>query len=140
MATTLVRLPAKLLGMARLRTTSRPTLARNLDFLRKLGPDKPSRRKLAERAGLVPQTVNNIYRPDGPSPTLDTLDKLASVNGLETWMLLLPNLPSLIGHRRQLGRLIERYAGSDEAGQRLIDEVAERAAGYKAENSVNSEE
>lgn len=113
----------------------RQVLVENLEFLRERGPDALSRRKLARKAEISPQTVNNIYRPDGPSPTVSTVELLAQALRVEPWLLLLPQMQNLLAsglRPADLLGMLTAFVEADNDGRQLILQVAERAGRYES--------
>ena len=71
-------------------------LAANLQRLMEADKDYTSARKVAERAAMFkkihPKTVTRILSLAGNEPTLDTVESIAKVFGLQAWQMLVPNL------------------------------------------------
>lgn len=107
------------------RTLPRETLIKNLRFLMK--KEKLSEDMLGKRSGVAQKTINNILNGES-SPTIDTLDKLAGAFGLNSWHLILQDLPENLIHSPSIAKLYKAYISASEEGRELIDHVAAREA------------
>jgi hypothetical protein len=77
---------------------------------------------------VAQKTINNMMNAKS-SPTVRTLDKVASGFGLRCWHLLMPNLDPAIAN--DLERLIDSFSQSTVAGRGYIQRVAERESEYR---------
>ncbi len=105
-------------------------LARNLAFL--LKNSGMSYRDVATKTGgrVSPKTVGNMVNRVG-APTIDNVELVAQVFGLNGWHLISPNLVSDLTTGTSISRLHAAYLRADEAGRRHIERVAEREAEYR---------
>lgn len=106
------------------------TLARNVRTL--MRANQMSERDLASKAKVAQKTVNNILNQT-KSPTLETVDKIARVFGLNLWHLIMPDLPDeLLKPNSSIAKLYTSYRDASPEGRNMIDRVAEREAQYTA--------
>lgn len=110
------------------RTLPRETLIKNLRFLMK--KEKLSEEVLGKRCGVAQKTINNILNGES-SPTIDTLDKIAGAFGLNSWHLILQDLPDDLIKSASIANLYKAYIAATDEGRQLIDHVAEREARYE---------
>lgn len=116
-----------LLGMGRNRPNPRESLARNVKFLKdKYGY---SDREIERRSGVAHKTVNNMHN-NRHRVSLEAVEDVARVFGLEAWHLINPNLPADLVESPTISTLISNYAPADDQGRRHVDMVAEREATY----------
>ena len=114
------------LGMAE--TTTRATIARNVRLLR----DKAgwSQSKLAKIAKIAQTAVSYIEKPDGKSPTVETLEAIACAFGVPNWTLLIPfeNMdPKLL---QALDKLVEQYAKLPDDGRTQVQRTSDQESRY----------
>lgn len=121
--------------------TSDPTraLAHNLRRLLALGADfnlPTSQAELSRRSGIAQTSISNWLDPArGIAPSLDKLQPIARVYGIEVWQLLVPDLPDQLLASDHLARLVANYARIERAGAReYIDKVADAEAHYLEPN------
>jgi len=117
--------------------TASPTraLANNLCRLLAIGSAfglPTSQAELARRSGIAQTSISNWLDPDrGVAPSLDKLEPIARVYGVEVWQLLVPDLPDQLLASHHLARLVANYAHIDRPGAReYLDRVAEAEAHY----------
>lgn len=89
-----------------------------------------SQEDVASRAGVVQRTVGNMMDPLGPSPKLDSVDKVASAFGLEGWHLIVSTLIDDLKAGGTISRLFDAYLNASPDGRRHILRIAEREAEY----------
>ncbi len=70
--------------------TSAVVLAQNVNALMAHSPEFASNPTLGKKAGLAPSAISRLR--NGHNATLETIDKVAAVFGLQSWHLLLPGL------------------------------------------------
>jgi transcriptional regulator with XRE-family HTH domain len=107
------------------------TLATNLRHLMDLRGY--SEAALARISDVSQKGINKILNQKG-SATLDTLDKLAAAFGLNSWHLLMPDLPEELLSSKSLEKLYSSYRKAGPEGRKYIDHVAEREAEYTADS------
>jgi len=104
-------------------------VSRNLKHFRTLSG--LTQTALAKRSGVSQTAISAIERPmDSKSPTIDTVEALASALGLPAWSLLIDcddMTPDQIQH---LNGLIVTYASLTNDGRHQIERVAEAEARY----------
>lgn len=106
---------------------TRSILARNLRYL--MDEADFSEHRLAKKAGMGQKTINNILRQRS-SLTTDKLTDLARAFQMDSWMLLLPDLPILRKELNGLRDLMGLYARSAPEGRQLIRQIAAREADH----------
>ncbi len=111
------------------RPNTRVTLARNVNAL--MVRRKYAQMDLAKASGVSQRAVSNICNPNGPSPTLKTVDALANAFGLEGWHLIMPRLLDDLDGGTSLASLITNYDQAEAEGKRHILRVAEREAEFR---------
>lgn len=121
--------------VAHMNTRPQPktSLARNLAHL--MERQEHSSHKLAKMAKVSQKAISNILNEKSVAK-LDTVDKLASVYGLASWHLILPNLPAELLKPDGLENLFNAYVVSSEDGREHIESVAEREAKYSQDAST----
>ncbi len=108
---------------------SQKALAENLDKLMK--HHGFSQERLAAKAGIGQRTVSNLLRPDaGKSPTMDSIGKVCSAFGIDTYQILIPDTPLDLLLNHSLNDLIDNYKKADSEGRDNTLRVAENEARY----------
>lgn len=117
--------------------TTDPTrvLAHNLRRLLAIGAAyglPTSQAELSRRSGIAQTSISNWLDPDrGIAPSLDKLQPIARVYGIEVWQLLVPDLPDQLLASDHLARLVANYAKIERTTARdYLDKVAEAEAHY----------
>jgi transcriptional regulator with XRE-family HTH domain len=82
---------------------------------------------VGKRCGVAQRTVVNILNGTS-SPSMDTVDKIASGFGLNLWHLIMPDLAEDMSSGGSISKLYEAYQASDIEGRDLIIKMAEREA------------
>lgn len=114
---------------------ARRAVARNVARLRQAAkPSGWTQEYLAKRAGVAQRTISNIEKLDHPdrqdySPTLDVLQRIASVWGLSAWHLMLP-LPDDLLQSQQIEKLVECFISVGKEGRENIARIAENEVRY----------
>ena len=111
------------------RRKPRETLAQNVNELMRRG--KLVQRDLAKMSGVSQRTISNICNPDGPSPTLESVDAVAAAFGLDGWHLIMPTLVDDLAGDTTIAALFSAYEHASAEGRRHIVRVAEREAEYR---------
>ena len=111
----------------------RATLANNLRMLMDLRNPRWKQTELAKAAGVSQRTISNMLAGDDDKSgaTLDRVDAVASVFGLNSWQLTMPGLPHDITHAKIITDVLTGYILADDGGKDLIHRVAEREGRYK---------
>jgi transcriptional regulator with XRE-family HTH domain len=107
--------------------TTVESLAQNLTLLMQLTNMKKP--ELSRKSGVSPRMIAYILNAERRA-TIETVDDLAKVFGLEGWHLIMPSLPKDLKTSKALQRLVENYIESSGEGRGMIDMVAEREAKY----------
>ena len=111
----------------------RETLAANLDMLMHLRKPRWKQIELAKKAGVSQRTVGNMLAGSNKGrsgATLDRIDAVANVFGLQSWHLLMPGLPDDIQQAKIMSHVISGYLLADDDGRDLIVKIAERESRY----------
>jgi transcriptional regulator with XRE-family HTH domain len=103
----------------------RQRLAANLRFLIKEA--EQSQREAGRGAGADPKTINNMTHGHH-DVRISSIQKAARHFDLEAWQLLAVDFDALPADRKDVLRLLELFARSDEAGRQTILSVAAIAA------------
>lgn len=103
-------------------------LASNLRMLMK--KNKLSRSALAKRCGVSPRHLAYILASE-KSATIDVLERIARVFGLECWQLISRDLTDSQSVNSQVSKVIHEYVQATEDGRELILKIAEREAKYR---------
>jgi transcriptional regulator with XRE-family HTH domain len=111
------------------RPKPRETLARNINAL--MTRRNMVQHDLARASGVSQRTVSNLCNPDGPSPTLDSVDAVAAAFGLEGWHLIMPTLIDDLSGDTTIAGLFDAYSHATAEGKRHILRVAEREAEFR---------
>lgn len=109
------------------RPETRKTLARTLRLL--MDSAGLSEADVSKQSGVSKKSVNNMLNARH-APTLDHVDAVAAVFGLNLWHMILPSLPDDLVTSKALDNLIAHYGRADARGRESIDRVAEIAAEY----------
>jgi transcriptional regulator with XRE-family HTH domain len=88
-----------------------------------------SEAEVSKHSGVSKKSINNMLNARH-APTLDHVDAVAAVFGLNLWHMILPSLPDELVASKSLDDLIARYGRADARGRESIDRVAEIAAEY----------
>lgn len=112
------------------RPKPRETLARNINAL--MTKRRMKQHDLAKVSGVSQRTISNLCNPDGPSPTLDSVDAVAKAFGLEGWHLIIPTLIDELSGATTIAGLFDAYSHATDEGKRHILRVAEREAEYRS--------
>lgn len=114
------------------RQPTRESLARNLKYL--LDKHELSYRAVADRTdgAVSAKTVGNMANAVGGS-SIDNVEAVAQVFGLNGWQLILPNLIEDLENNTSIARVYENYFRSNAEGRRHIQRVAEREAEYNVD-------
>lgn len=110
------------------RPNTRATLAGNVNSL--MARKKWVQMDLAKASGVSQRAVSNICNPQGPSPTLKTVDAVASAFNLEGWHLIMPSLLSDLDNGSSIAALLRNYDQAEADGKRHILRIAEREAEF----------
>jgi hypothetical protein len=112
------------------RLSTRQSLSRNLRYL--LAKHQMSYRDLATktRGAVSPKTVGNMVNEVGAA-TIDSVEAVAQVFGLNGWHLIAPELIDDLNGNTSIRHLYETYMASSPEGRRHIIRVAEREAEYE---------
>lgn len=109
-----------------MRKTAKQVLAANLRALMDGTPELDSQMKIAARAQKaggkkVAQTsISNMLNPNSRvSPTLENLEAVASVFGLQAWQLLHPTL----GDHSAAAEIVNRISSASRKDQNLIYQI-----------------
>lgn len=92
-----------------------------------------SQTALARKAGISQRAVGDLLnygRTSNKSPTLKTIEKLASAFGVTSWQLQIPGLPVELLHNHRVGKLIENFRDASPAGRENINRIAESEMHY----------
>ena len=108
---------------------TRALVAKNVKLLRESrGMNQTA---FALRTGIGQTTVSAIEKPEGKSPTLDTLEKIADAFDLPCWMLTVCDLttikPEALSGMRSV---VESYLSLPPPGQHEVMRVAESEKRY----------
>ena len=105
----------------------RQTLIRNLRYL--MDKYDYSGNAIAKKAGVSEKTVSNMLN-DRHNVTLDSVQKVAEVFGLDSWHLILPNLPVDLIDTGVGDRLLNNYSNSSQEGRNLIELISDRESSH----------
>ena len=109
----------------------RATLSKNLTALMQAKGWKQN--ALAAKSGVSQRTVSNMLDPQGPSPSLDNVDRVAAAFDLDGWHLIMPNLlDDLLNGTSITSKVLENLSHATRDGKEHILRVAEREAEYNA--------
>lgn len=92
-----------------------------------------SQTALARKSGLSQRAVGDLLtygRTSNKSPTLKTIEKLASAFGVTAWQLQIPGLPVELLQNHRVGNLIENFRDASAAGRENIHRIAESEMHY----------
>ena len=91
-----------------------------------------SYRDVAAKTGnaVSPKTIGNMANAVGGS-SIDNVEAVASVFGLNGWHLIAPDLITDLEGETSVRQLFENYIESSPAGRRHILRIAEREAEYQ---------
>lgn len=90
--------------------------------------------QVAEKAHVIPKQVYNLLNASHDA-RLKGLEKVANVFGLSAWQMLATDLEGKPAEAKQVLRLLERFAATDESGRHTILQVAEIAASKPTERA-----
>ena len=105
----------------------RDVLARNLSYLMK--KNEVSERTLEKLSGVSQKQINNI-RNEVHTPSLDTIEKIATVFGIAGWHMIMPELPESLLESPAIENLVKSYTKASEEGREVILKLAEREGKY----------
>lgn len=103
----------------------RESLARNLSHLKELCGY--TERDIAAKAGVAPKTVNNMLNGNHDS-SLDKVNAVAKVFGLQGWHLIMPNLPLDLISSPTISKFVGNFISASDEGRNLLQQMAEREA------------
>lgn len=109
-------------------STTRQIVAHNVKRLRLARG--LSQTALGEKSGTGQTTVSSVERPDGKSPTLETLALLAKVLDVPDWTLLVDGSALDASQLNALDTLVHIYAGLPTTSKSQVERVAEAEARY----------
>ena len=90
-----------------------------------------SQTKLGKKAGLGQRTISNLLNPYvSISPTMETIEKIAAVWGIQSWKLFISNIPLEILLSNSIDKLVESYKDLDRNGRESVDRIAENEMRY----------
>ena len=105
----------------------RQTLARNLCLL--MERHGLSCADLAKASGVSAKAINNMQRCRA-SPSLDTVEAVARVFGLNLWHLIMPGLPDDLVESPAIRKLVETFAALPPEGREHVEQTARREATF----------
>ena len=95
----------------------------NIKFmLEKTGMHKDD---VCRKANVSRRYIDMLLHGDR-APSIDIVEGFAKAFGLPTWVLLLPHLPELSGHR--VDQLVDDFATANDDGKKYILHAAKREA------------
>ena len=103
-------------------------LVRNLKHL--METTGTSKQQLAKLSGVSPRMIAYLLQQERV-PTVDLLEKLASVFNLRAWILLVENLPDCIEACRQLEQLTLNYLLLSEQSRARVLKITDEKARYE---------
>lgn len=108
--------------------TIRKILAANIFRLRT--DNNWSQTTLAKKSGVVQSAISYLEKAEGKSPTLDTIEGLATAFGVPSWTLLVPtdNMPP--DKIREMSHVVSTYTLLPANGQQQVARIAEAEARY----------
>ena len=112
----------------RMDTSARKILASNVKRLR--ARKGWSQSDLATKSGIAQTAVSYCERPDGKSPTLDTLIGLAGAFGVPVWSLLVETDDLDPTRINTLNGIVQTYARLPADSQDQVSRVAEAESRY----------
>jgi len=91
-----------------------------------------SQEKFSKDIGVSQKTVSNILHAieNKRNIRLDTIESVAKGLGIETWQLLVPEMPIDLILNHRLTKLITSFKNADEDGRDFITRVAEKESEY----------
>ena len=108
---------------------TRTIVARNVLRLRKAHGWNQT--ELAQKSGAAQTAISSIENEHGKSPTLSTLDKVATAFGVESWLLTVAELPSTDKETLNgIASVVGAYIRLPDTGKRQVERVAEAEDRY----------
>jgi transcriptional regulator with XRE-family HTH domain len=103
--------------------------ARNLRIL--MGHHQDTQTSLAKRSGVSQKTISNMLNPgDESSPNLANIADIAKAYNLQTWHVLLPDVPKEILINSSIEKFVANYTHADPKTREAWASVAEATAKY----------
>jgi len=89
--------------------------------------------KFGKKLGISQKTVSNILQADqlGRHIRSDTIDAVAEALGIDSWKLLVPDIPIDLLANRQMESVLYNFVASPPDGRKSITRIAEREAAYQ---------
>ncbi|MBP8282886.1 MAG: helix-turn-helix transcriptional regulator [Chromatiaceae bacterium] len=85
---------------------------------------------LGEKSGTGQTTVSSVEKPDGKSPTIETLALLAKTLDVPEWTLLVDGSALDVAQIKALDVLVHTYAGLPSPSKDQVQRVAEAESRY----------
>lgn len=86
--------------------------------------------QLARKAGVAQTAISYIEKPDGKSPSMETLESVAAAFGIPYWALSIPNLDISPAELIDAGFVLETFIHAPHDGKQQIRRIAEAEARY----------
>lgn len=97
-----------------------------------------TQKELAKKTGLAQRTISNVLNPGSVgSIRIETLDSLARFFNIESYHLMIPDLPIEELKHKRIEKVIECYAQSSPEGRENIKRIAENEVRYYSKK-INS--
>lgn len=116
--------------------TVRAIVAENIRRLLRLGGSvglPSSQAELARRSGVAQTSISNwLDDTRAVSPTIDKLEAVARVYGLEAWQLMMRGVTDDLALAGHLKKLVTVYPKIAPHAREYIDRVAETEAAFEA--------
>lgn len=116
---------------ARMRKSATLALA---DNVRRLMEDAGlSQRELASKAGISQRAVGyllNYKDEQDRHPTTQTVEAVAGAFGVDSWLLMMPDLPVELVKSKRFEKMIENYRDAPDAGRAQVERIAESEVKY----------
>ena len=111
-------------------------LSNNLKLLMK--NKKCTQVVLHQKSGVDQKTISNIINPDATKngPTLVNITAVANAFGLETWHLLIKDLPIDVLLSKSLEKMVHNYVTIDKSGRENLERIAKNEVRYCSEQQT----
>lgn len=102
---------------------ARNALSGNLKVL--MMQNELDQKGMAKKADTSQKTISNAVTASF-SASIDTLDKIATALSVESWELLIDNVPSVMIGTRRISKLVKSYISASPESRAYIDSILEK--------------